>query len=47
MEHVSEWHLVLRDEADMGRLAPDLKPLKIYRDETGINVFLEIDKPLA
>ncbi len=45
MEHVSEWHLVLRDEADMGRLAPDLGPLNIYRDETGINVFLEIDKP--
>lgn len=47
MEHVLEWHLVLRDEADMERLAPDLGPLKIYRDETGINVFLEIDKPLA
>jgi extracellular factor (EF) 3-hydroxypalmitic acid methyl ester biosynthesis protein len=45
MEHVSEWHLVLRDEADMERLAPDLRPLNIYRDETGINVFLEIDKP--
>ncbi|MET0408358.1 MAG: class I SAM-dependent methyltransferase [Hyphomicrobium sp.] len=45
MEHVSEWHLVLRDEADMERLAPDLGPLKIYRDETGINVFLELDKP--
>jgi extracellular factor (EF) 3-hydroxypalmitic acid methyl ester biosynthesis protein len=47
MEHVSEWHLVLRDEADMERLATDLKPLNIYRDETGINVFLEIDKPPA
>lgn len=47
MEHVMEWHLVLRDEADMERLAPDLGPLKIYTDETGINVFLEIDKPPA
>jgi extracellular factor (EF) 3-hydroxypalmitic acid methyl ester biosynthesis protein len=46
MEHVMEWHLVLRDEADMERLGPDLGPLKIYTDETGINVFLEIDKPL-
>jgi extracellular factor (EF) 3-hydroxypalmitic acid methyl ester biosynthesis protein len=51
MEHVMEWHLVLRDEADMERLAPDLGadlgPLNIYTDETGINVFLEIDKPPA
>lgn len=47
MEHVMEWHLVMRDESDMVRLAPDLGPLKIYTDETGINVFLEIDKPPA
>ncbi len=47
MEHIMEWHLVLRDEADMTRLAPDLGPLKIYTDETGINVFLEIAKPPA
>jgi len=45
MEHIMEWHLVMRDESDMVRLAPDLGPLKIYTDETGINVFLEIDKP--
>ncbi len=45
MEHIMEWHLVLRDEDDMARLAPDLGPLKIYTDDTGINVFLEIDKP--
>jgi extracellular factor (EF) 3-hydroxypalmitic acid methyl ester biosynthesis protein len=47
MEHVMEWHLVMRDESDMVRLAPELGPLKIYTDETGINVFLEIDKPPA
>ena len=47
MEHIMEWHLVTRDESDMVRLAPDLGPLKIYTDETGINVFLEIDKPPA
>jgi len=47
MEHVSEWHLMLRDESDMERLASGLKPVNIYRDETGINVFLEIDKPLT
>ena len=47
MEHIMEWHLVTRDKSDMVRLAPDLGPLKIYTDETGINVFLEIDKPPA
>jgi extracellular factor (EF) 3-hydroxypalmitic acid methyl ester biosynthesis protein len=45
MEHVMEWHLVMRDESDMVRLAPDLEPMKVYTDETGINVFLEIEKP--
>jgi extracellular factor (EF) 3-hydroxypalmitic acid methyl ester biosynthesis protein len=45
MEHVMEWHLVTRDEADMLRLTPDLQPAKVYTDETGINVFLEISKP--
>ncbi|MFT3730556.1 MAG: class I SAM-dependent methyltransferase [Hyphomicrobium sp.] len=45
MEHVLEWHLVLRNEADMERLGLDVGPLKIYRDETGINVFLETEKP--
>jgi extracellular factor (EF) 3-hydroxypalmitic acid methyl ester biosynthesis protein len=45
MEHVMEWHLVTRDESDMVRLAPDLGPVKVYTDETGINVFLEIEKP--
>jgi len=45
MEHVMEWHLVMRDESDMVRLVPDLEPLKVYTDDTGINVFLEIEKP--
>jgi extracellular factor (EF) 3-hydroxypalmitic acid methyl ester biosynthesis protein len=45
MEHVMEWHLVMRDESDMVRLASDLEPRKIYTVETGINVFLEIEKP--
>jgi extracellular factor (EF) 3-hydroxypalmitic acid methyl ester biosynthesis protein len=44
MEHVMEWHLVTRDEADMLRLAPDPDEAKVYTDETGINVFLEIAK---
>ena len=47
MEHVMEWHLVMRDELDMVRLVPDLEPLKVYTDDTGINVFLEIEKPIT
>jgi len=42
-----EWHLVMRDESDMVRLVPDLEPLKVYTDDTGINVFLEIEKPIT
>jgi extracellular factor (EF) 3-hydroxypalmitic acid methyl ester biosynthesis protein len=45
MEHVMEWHLVMRDESDMLRLAPDPETAKIYTDDTGINVFLELVKP--
>lgn len=47
MEHVMEWHLVMRDETDMLRLAPDPNSARIYTDETGINVFLEIEKPVT
>jgi extracellular factor (EF) 3-hydroxypalmitic acid methyl ester biosynthesis protein len=47
MEHVMEWHLVMRDESDMLRLAPENESAKIYTDETGINVFLEIVKPIT
>lgn len=45
MEHVMEWHLVLRDEADMQRMTPGAAPAKVYVDGTGINVFLDIFKP--
>lgn len=45
MEHVMEWHLVLRDEAGMMRLSPDRSLAKVYCDRTGINVFLELHKP--
>jgi len=47
MEHIMEWHLVMRDESDMFRLAPDPDAAKVYTDETGINVFLEIVKPIT
>lgn len=45
MEHVMEWHLVLRDEAGMLRLSPDPENSKVYTDSTGINVFLDVRKP--
>ena len=47
MEHVMEWHLVLRDEDAMMRLAPDPEHSKVYADATGINVFLDVCKPLS
>lgn len=42
MEHVMEWHLVLRNEQEMMRLAPDPSRAKVYTDFTGINVFMEV-----
>ena len=45
MEHVMEWHLVLRDEPGMMRFAPANSDAKVYGDKTGINVFLELSKP--
>lgn len=47
MEHVMEWHLVLRDAEAMMRLAPDPAHSKVYADLTGINVFLDVCKPLS
>lgn len=45
MEYIAEWHLVCRSEADMERLVPFDMPHKVYRDESGVNVFLEVTKP--
>ncbi len=43
MEHLLEWHLIYRDEAAMQRIAPATCSVqKIYTDETGVNVFLEL-----
>lgn len=47
MEHLMEWYLVLRNEQDMLGLVPNLPNRQVYTDDTGINVFLEIDKPFA
>ncbi len=42
MEHLLEWYLVYRDEADMARLAPKGTDYEVIGDETNVNVFLDI-----
>lgn len=42
MEHILDWYLIHRDEARMESLAPAAGRKKIYTDETGMNVFLEM-----
>jgi len=44
MEHILEWHLVYRDEAAMGTLLRGVGKQRTFVDETGINVFLEIER---
>lgn len=42
MEHVLEWYLIYRDNANLGSLLPqDSIIQKIYVDATGVNVFAE------
>lgn len=42
MEHLLEWYLVYRDEADMAKLAPKGSDFEVAGDETNVNVFLDI-----
>lgn len=43
MEHLLEWHLIYRDEADMRRLVPPACAIhQIFTDPTGVNVFLDM-----
>lgn len=44
MEHVLEWHLIYRDEADMLELSPNQAASKVFSDSTGQNIFLEVVK---
>jgi extracellular factor (EF) 3-hydroxypalmitic acid methyl ester biosynthesis protein len=45
MEHLLDWYLVYRNEAEMGKLAPKDADKQVFVDETGVNVFLSIRKP--
>lgn len=47
MEYLMEWHLIYRDEKGMLNLLPDHGEQEVYTDKSGINVFLEIKKPLS
>jgi len=39
-----EWNLIYRDEANMSSLVPGLGSQKLFTDETGVNLCLEINK---
>ncbi len=47
MEHLAEWYLVLRDQRDMLGLTPRTGHQRVFMEQTGTNVFLEIRKPEA
>src|SRR3989338_5890684 len=44
MEMLLEWNLIYRDEANMSSLVPGLGSQKLFTDETGVNLCLEINK---
>jgi len=48
MDHLLEWHLNYRSAIEFRRLAPKrAQPddVRVFSDETGVNVFLEVRKP--
>ena len=46
MDHVLEWHLIYRDEAQLVSVLPAHRcDEKIYTDTTGVNVFAEFSVP--
>jgi extracellular factor (EF) 3-hydroxypalmitic acid methyl ester biosynthesis protein len=44
MEHLLEWYLIYRDEAEFAALIPKGAKGDVFPDETGVNVFLTIRK---
>ena len=42
MEYLLEWNLVYRNEAEMKKLAPENSNFSMAKDETGVNIFLDI-----
>jgi extracellular factor (EF) 3-hydroxypalmitic acid methyl ester biosynthesis protein len=48
MEYLLEWHLIYRDGRQLRAIAPDRAPpdsSKVFVEDTGVNVFLEVRKP--
>jgi extracellular factor (EF) 3-hydroxypalmitic acid methyl ester biosynthesis protein len=46
MEYFMEWHLVYRNMAELGALAPEKAPChKVKADTTGVNIFIEVRRP--
>lgn len=48
MEYVMEWHLIYRDGESFLKLTPEVcdpDKVRVSKDETGVNLFLEIRKP--
>jgi extracellular factor (EF) 3-hydroxypalmitic acid methyl ester biosynthesis protein len=48
MEHLLDWHLIYRNEAEIRALTPDKalgENVSVQADETGVNLFLRIRKP--
>jgi extracellular factor (EF) 3-hydroxypalmitic acid methyl ester biosynthesis protein len=47
MEHLLEWHLIYRNESQMLEVMADIhSPIKLYTDQTGVNLFAEVTLPL-
>jgi extracellular factor (EF) 3-hydroxypalmitic acid methyl ester biosynthesis protein len=45
MEHLLDWYLIYRDEAQMRALAPKGSDPEVILDETGVNIFLNLRRP--
>lgn len=49
MEHLLDWHLVYRTGSELRSLTPpaaDPDSVFVQCDDTGVNVFLEVRKPM-
>lgn len=46
LQHLLEWNLVYRTEADMENLGREFGHYAVSTDATGVNVFLEVRKPV-
>ena len=50
LEDVLDWHLIYRDGAEMKALKPErasIDDMTVCADYTGVNLFLEVRKPLG